>query len=320
MENKMNNLTLKVRQNPGVIELNFNELEQAIDTTLAEYEGAVFTEETKDIAKGEIASLRKRKQELDDLRKTVKREWMKPYDDFEKRVKVLLAKFDDPINLIDKQVKEFDENRRVEKRKAIKGMYDELIGSMGEYVPLDVIYDRKWENVSVSMKSIRESISSFISSAQTAVNSIKAMSSEKEQDALDTYKKTQDLAKAMTVITEYERQKAEILKREEERRRAEEDRQRQAEIDRARAAEREAARREEAIRRETAAAQKEAETVMPATEVINPFQQQDNDDDLPFAQPTTITAFYKVVATSQELEQVEMAFNSIGIWFERRDA
>ena len=46
----------------------------------------------------------------------------------------------------------------------------------------------------------------------------------------------------------------------------------------------------------------------------------DVEDDLPFEQPTTITAFYKIVATTEELEEVEMAFNSIGIYFERRDA
>ena len=47
---------------------------------------------------------------------------------------------------------------------------------------------------------------------------------------------------------------------------------------------------------------------------------EDEEDDLPFPQPQTVTAFYKVVATEEELERVEMAFNSIGIWFERRNA
>ena len=42
-------------------------------------------------------------------------------------------------------------------------------------------------------------------------------------------------------------------------------------------------------------------------------------DDLPFEQPHTQTVFYRVVATPKELEQVEMAFNSIGIFFERRN-
>ena len=45
----MEKLELKVMQNPGTIELNFDELNTALDARLAEYDGAVFTEETKDI-------------------------------------------------------------------------------------------------------------------------------------------------------------------------------------------------------------------------------------------------------------------------------
>ena len=33
----MNELTLNVKQNPGVIELNFDEIEKALDAKLAEY-------------------------------------------------------------------------------------------------------------------------------------------------------------------------------------------------------------------------------------------------------------------------------------------
>ena len=42
-------------------------------------------------------------------------------------------------------------------------------------------------------------------------------------------------------------------------------------------------------------------------------------DELPFEQPHTQSVFYRVVVTPEELEQVEMAFNSIGIFFERRN-
>ena len=47
----MNELSLNIKQNPGVIELNFDEIEAALDQKLAEYKGAVFTEESKTYAK-----------------------------------------------------------------------------------------------------------------------------------------------------------------------------------------------------------------------------------------------------------------------------
>ena len=84
----------------------------------------------------------------------------------------------------------------------------------------------------------------------------------------------------------------------------------QAEIERAKMAEREAICREEHIRKEE---QEKAEEFIPVP------VPDINDDNLPFEQPTTITAYYRIVATPEELEAVETAFNSIGIYFERRD-
>lgn len=315
----MQELTVRVKQNPGSIELNFDEIEKALDARLKEYEGAVFTDESMDIAKKERAGLRKEKEHLDAVRKNIKKGWMKPYDDFDAKVKPLLAKFDKPIDLIDKQVKAYEDECRAKKRDKVKEVYAGLIDGMEEYLPFDKIYDEKWGNVGTSMKSIKEEISKKVSDAKTAVESINAMNSEKTEDALLVYKETLDVTKAIAVITNYERQKAEIFKREEERRRKEEERQRQAEIDRARAAEREAVMREEKIRKEAVPAEA---APSPAPAPANPFLQPEDDEEegLPFVQPTTVTAFYKVVATSQELEDVEMAFNSMGIYFERRDA
>ena len=78
--------------------------------------------------------------------------------------------------------------------------------------------------------------------------------------------------------------------------------------------EREAIRREEQIRKEE---QEKAEKVKVAAIESLP---DISDDDLPFEQPTTVTAYYRVVATPDELEAVEMAFNSIGVYFERRES
>ena len=258
----MNKLELRVQQNPGTIELNFEELNTALDARLAEYDGAVFTEETKDIAKGEVASLRKLKKEIEDKRKFVKKEWNKPLDVFEANMKALSAKVDKPINAIDEQLKEFEERRKKEKRAKIEELYTELIEDMEEYLPLSSIYSSKWENATTTMKSIKEDIVSEVKAAQAAVAMISGMQSDAVEKALEIYKNTHDSVQAVTYINNYEKQKQEIMKREEERRRQEEERQRQAEIERARAAEREAIEREERIRRETEAeAAKKAEQI-----------------------------------------------------------
>lgn len=297
--------------------MNFDALEEQLDKKLDEYRGAVFTEDTKTIAKAEIASLRRLKKDIEDGRKTVKKKWMEPYDAFDKRMKILSTKVDEPINAINEQVQAFEEKRRQEKREEIHRMYEDCVSEYEEsreFIVLDKLYDPKWENASVSMKSIKKDMAEKMSAIQTAVSSIKAMRSDKELDALALYKRTLNLNDVIQMIMTYEQNKADALRREEERRQLEEERRIQAEIERARVAEREAIRREEQIRKEE---QEKAEKVKVAAIESLP---DISDDNLPFEQPTTVTAYYRVVATPDELEAVEMAFNSIGVYFERRES
>lgn len=318
----MNELTLNVKQNPGVIELNFDEIEKALDAKLAEYKGAVFTEESKSIAKSEVANLRKLKKDFEDARKGVKKEWMKPYEDFEAKMKNLTEKIDEPICLIDSQLKDFERKRREERREKIKEIYQEIIGDMEEYCDLGKIYDTKWENATTTMRSIRESIATAVESARIAVSTISGMQSDAVEKALEIYKDSQDMAKAVAYINNYEQQKAEIMRREEERRRQEEERRRLAEEKRIRVAEREAIEREARIReqarqeaeaRESQAARQEAAVAPLETE------KSGGDDVMPFVQPDTRTVFYHVVASDEDIQAIDMALDSIGVYYERRD-
>lgn len=315
----MNELTLAIKQNPGSIELNFDALEEQLDKKLAEYKGALFTEDTKAIAKSEVASLRRLKKDIEDGRKAVKKKWMEPYDQFEKRMKTLSAKVDEPINAINEQVQAFEEKRKQEKREEIRQAFEEIVAyydDLREYISFDKLYNTRWENASAAMKSVRKDIVEKMEEIQTAVSSIKAMRSDKEPEALDWYRNTLDLGKAIQLISTYEQNKAEALRREEERRRQDEERKRLAEIERIRVEERARIRREEEIRREEKA--NAAFLAAPAEE--QELRVPENGDDaLPFEQPSTKTVFYKVVVSSEEMEQVEMAFNSIGIVFERME-
>lgn len=320
----MNELTLNVKQNPGVIELNFDEIEKALDAKLAEYKGAVFTEESKNIAKAEVANLRKLKKDFEDARKGVKKEWMKPYEDFETKMKRLTEKIDEPINLIDSQLKDFEGKRKEERREKIRQIYQEAVGDMAEYCDLERIYDPKWENATTTMKSIRESITTAVESARTAVSTISGMQSDAVEKALEIYKDSQDMAKAIAYINNYEQQKAEIMRREEERRRQEEERRRRAEEGRIRAEEREAVEREARIReqaRQEAEAEARESQAARQEAAVAPFETEKSggDDVMPFVQPDTRTVFYRVVASDEDIRAIDMALDSIGVYYERRD-
>lgn len=331
----MNELQVLVEQVPGKISFNYEEIKENLSQMMDLYKDAVVTEENKATSKKEVASLRRIKKAIDDSRKEVKQKCLEPYQEFEAKAVALMSLVDEPILLIDKQVKEFDEKQRAEKRQKIRDAYDDMIGNLAEYLSFERAYESKWETTSVSLKKAREELQAVISSVRMAVETISAMQSDATQEALAMYKRTLDMAASIQHINEYERRKSEILLREQQRRQEEEERKHQAELERIREEERRRVAEEERIREEERQKLQAEATKEAVKEAAESFFSQDEeeegpsegfwqcfDDDEPkgFDTDVKVTAFYKVVATEDELEQVEMAFNSIGIEFERRDA
>lgn len=320
----MNNLELTVTQKPGIIEINFEELKAQLSDKMSEYRGAVFTEDSKQIAKGELANLRKLQKSVDERRKDVKSECMKPYTQFEKKVNELKNIIDEPIQLIDGQLKEMETERIRKRKEDVGNLYMDILSDWTEFLPLDEIYDHKWDLAGTKLKNIREDMEVLLKKTQAETELIKASQSDVASEALNLYKRSRNLTDALAHINRYEANKKMALAKEEERRREEEERRRRMEIERAKAEERqrllEIEQAKEQERKRVEAELAAARTVEVPPIIEEPFSQEDEIDDLPFSTPTTITAFYKVIATPEELEEVEMAFNSIGIIFERREA
>lgn len=297
----MSELKFEVAQTNGIIKVNFEELEKGLKEKLSEYEGAVFTEESRTTAKGELANLRKLRKEIEDSRKQVKAEWMKPYDAFKVRVDGLLEIVDKPVTLIDSQLKEM-EAVRVAKRKAdIQALYDSVIGEMQEYLSLEKIYDTKWENSSVKLPAVKKAMIELIGKVYEEVTTIKNMDSEAVPKAIEMYKFDLNFANAVKYINNYESQRLEILRREEEKKR-------DLEIERIRREERERVAQEQQIREET-----RRETVDELKSV---------DESLAGVWPVEPEAkrvIYTVLGTESELEELETALNSLGLYFERKD-
>lgn len=318
----MNELKIEISQEPAVIRCNFGDVKSKLSEKMAEYQGAVFTEESKSVAKAELASLRKTREEVEKRRKEVKAKCLVPYNDFEEKVKELLEIIDEPICLIDSQLKEMEAERIRKRHGDVETLYAECAGEWAEYLPLKEIYVKKWDNATTSLKQIEKELLAMAEKVASEIGIIRNTQSDVVEDALQVYQKSRDLGAALTRINIYEDNKKRALEAERIRREQEEEQRRQAEIERAREEER---RKLEEIAKAREEERKKAEETLKAAAVATkdsevPFFLEDEEDDLPFPQPQTVTAFYKVVATEEELERVEMAFNSIGIWFERRNA
>lgn len=160
------------------------------------------------MAKAELASLRKTREEVEKRRKEVKAQCLVPYNDFEEKVKELLEIIDEPICLIDSQLKEM-EAERIRKRHAdVEAMYADCIGEWAEYLPLKEIYVKKWDNATTSLKQIEKELLAMVEKVSSEVAIIRNTQSDVVDDALKIYQKSRDLGAALTRINTYEDNKS----------------------------------------------------------------------------------------------------------------
>ena len=212
-------LEVQISRNNGTIDFNFEDLKDALTAELELYKNLVFTEDTKADAKKTVAELRKLKKQINDKRIEVKKLYMQPYTDFEAKVKELDKLINEPITFISEQIDAFEQKRIEEKRELINEIYLELVSEREDiagYAELNRVYDSKWENASTSKKTIQEAITSYLDSVDNDIAAIESMESEYEAKALMRYKETGVLSDALLTIRQWEKQKEEILKAEEE--------------------------------------------------------------------------------------------------------
>lgn len=223
-------LQVVVKQKLGVITSNFEDIKKAATDKAAEYKGIVVTKDTTKDAKADIAELRRYQKDINERKKEVKDSYMQPYDEFEKQCKEVIGILEVPIDLMDKQVKEFEQTQRDERKAAIKDYFDNKIGDI-DFISFDDVFVLTWiSNMSTTMKSIKAEIDGRINTVKQDLDAIKAFGSEVEEKAISAYKTSKKLADAITIINDYQKQKAAILAQEEARRKAEEERKREEEI------------------------------------------------------------------------------------------
>lgn len=217
----INNIDLNIEQKNGVITANFEEIKQYLGQEMEEYRRMVFTEDTKPEAKKKVAYLRKLKKAISDRRIEVKKGFMQPYTEFEQKVKELDNLIDEPINFINQQVTEFECKRVRERKEEINAIYKENIDGMDDYLPLQSIYNQKWENTTTSKKTIKEEIAKRVEEVKQDLEVIKGMQTEAVNNALDFYRRTLSLADTIQYVNQWEKQKAEILRKQEEKKKEE---------------------------------------------------------------------------------------------------
>ena len=329
----MNGIQAVITQENAKITCNFKQVEKAIQDKLAEYEGIVFTEDSKASARKEVASLRAEKKSLQDNMRDAKTQYMKPWENFEAQANKLIGLYDEPIDLINGQIQAFEKKRIAEKKQLIQKIYKCVPEDLQVYISLERIYNPKWENATYKEKDIKADIAEFVHKTENDLNTITSMQSEAVEKALNIYKDSLSLTDAITYINNYEQQKQQILAREQEKQRQEEaekirreERKKMLAEQRAREAqeaalrqaeaEKEAVLRQAEAEKEEALRQAEAEKIAAVEQAGEDAAQEVIESFIPDIEGEENLYEYRISLSNDAKEKLEMYMDSVGIEWE----
>ena len=196
---------------------NADEIATEVEAKIGYYKNLVYTEDQVTEAKKDRAQLNKFISALKDKDREIKRLCLAPYEAFHNKMLKIISLVEEPVAMIDTQVKGFEEQQKKQKIQAIQEMFDSK--GFWPWLTLEKLMDRhtstckKWMNKSCSMKQIEADmieIQHKMGEDILALNGLKFGA----QMALSEYKRSMDVTAAMAEAQKFEeaRQAEEALK------------------------------------------------------------------------------------------------------------
>lgn len=149
------------------IDFNFEELKKELALQLDKYKKITYTEETMKEAKEDRAKLNKLSKAINNKKIEIHNEFEKPYTEFERKIKIILGMIDEPLQLIDKQVKDFENKQKEEKRQEIEQYFNEKIGDYKGLINFEQIFIDRWLNTTYKMATIQTDIDHIFSKTKS---------------------------------------------------------------------------------------------------------------------------------------------------------
>ena len=202
-------------QRAGSVTCDFEGIKTKIEAYAKQYDGVIFTEDTKADAKRTVAEIRKSKKDYLDRIKEAKEKYMTPWNEFYDKAIAIADLFDKPVIQINEQIEAFEEQRRKDKIDKCKAIFAEMVPEeeILAYLPFAKVYNVKWENATYTDKAVKDDIMTAKLNVKTALDTIKSFKSDVEEQALDEFKRSLNMTEAIKIITKYEDNKRTALKK-----------------------------------------------------------------------------------------------------------
>lgn len=187
-------MDLKLQSTLPVLDFNMDELKDAAMALAGKYKGLVFTEAQIPEVRKDMAYLNQVVERLEDARKSTVKQMEGPIRAFEKQVKELAAVILEARTGLAKQVQEFVDSAREEKRAGVLRIIDQarkfFPGISAEFA-VDV--RDSWLAASTPKSKINAEVTELFSGEEKRLADLKALTTAKEERTLAVEQKLQTM-------------------------------------------------------------------------------------------------------------------------------
>ena len=177
-----NKLIIMFNPHPGSVDENINQVHEQVKSWLASFPTDLSNCTESDIAsmKSNCASLRSGKKTIEEERKRIKKEYLKPLDEFEAKVKPITAEIDKAIDLYKSKLDEYEVIRCDTKRKQITEWWNAHRNPMMK-PDISLVWDDRYLNKTGIGESWQKDLQSKIDKIDADLSVIGSMNSNMDQ-------------------------------------------------------------------------------------------------------------------------------------------
>lgn len=173
---------------------NADEIAEYVAGRVGYYKNLVYTDDQIVEAKKDRAELNKFISALKAKDREIKKLCLQPYEEFHQKMQQIIAQVEEPVNLIDKQVKDYEDQQKAAKMEEIRKLFEAK--GFQPWVTLDRIMNPSWLNKSYSLKKVESDLSTIQHSIGEDILLINQMG-EGQPAALREYQRSMDKTKAV---------------------------------------------------------------------------------------------------------------------------
>lgn len=227
----MNELQVVVQQTPGTVVWNYEDLKAEITNALEVYKTTDYDESNIGQAKKDRAMLNKLSKSVNSRKIEIKKKCLEPFETIDAQAKELMTIIQEPIEVIDERLAEYETARRKKAKEAILEYMNKAFDGIEQQIAdkaKETIYDERWENTTTKKSAWKTIIDTKAEMIRFDMEVLDDVEENYRIYAKGAYRENLRLSDAMQKVQELRKQEEAILKRREE----EEERKKQEEEER----------------------------------------------------------------------------------------